>query len=550
MKLKQLKILVAIQLKNKMDFSFLESKGKLINKIVYTILGFGLIVAFSYFLFGFFKDLNVFSLVNFVQSSILTVIFTVMLSLSTVYCVFGLIKTLYFSKDNIVLLTFPVHTSFVFLSKLIVFYIYELKRSLTFLLPVFLSYGLVNSFSLPYFLWVIVGFFFISFIPVLVGALISIPVMYVVQFIRQVRIIEFSLFAILLSTLFYFAYTLIALIPENINLIGKWGSTFWKIRTFLEWWTSTFAAFDNLVTMLVGNFVNFKQVLFSGQTFIILAQLIAFLGIIGLVVFALTRPLFFKMSSKNFEFKSKNGKKSHKNKKRSRFATLLKKELLLNFRNSSALYQGLSIMVMMPLLIFLLNKIFLAMNIRTSGINMTLSFNLLLTVLILLASNNYVASSYSKEGKSSYLIKTEPMAYHFPLVSKLIIPFVFSLFSLIITTLVLTKSPYFTSSTLILFFFAVLFVYISHLLWSAELDILNPKNAEYSSSGDGYNNSNENKSTILAFFLSIFVFAYTLFMFREGQLGGWVKLVVFAFAFMIFRIYMFYMKIKIYYKEI
>ena len=54
--------------------------------------------------------------------------FSLMLVLSVFVCTVGLMNKLYFSKDNFILLSLPVTTNKIFLSKLIVFFVYELKK--------------------------------------------------------------------------------------------------------------------------------------------------------------------------------------------------------------------------------------------------------------------------------------------------------------------------------------------------------------------------------------------------------------------------------------
>ena len=60
---------------------------------------------------------------------IMILIVTFSLVLSLVSCTKDLMLNLYFSEDNKVLITFPVNSNVIFLSKLIVFYFYEIKKN-------------------------------------------------------------------------------------------------------------------------------------------------------------------------------------------------------------------------------------------------------------------------------------------------------------------------------------------------------------------------------------------------------------------------------------
>ena len=122
--------LVKMQLKEKMDMSYMRSKRKLIFKLTWLFIEFAAITAIIAVIFYFAKSFNVFSYGKDIPVSVLSLIFGVMLLLSLVTDTIGLMKSLYFSRDNTVLLTFPATPSLVFFSKLVTYYIYEFRKSL------------------------------------------------------------------------------------------------------------------------------------------------------------------------------------------------------------------------------------------------------------------------------------------------------------------------------------------------------------------------------------------------------------------------------------
>ena len=115
-----IKTLSLMQLKEKMDLSFLGNFKKTLFKTIWTIVEFAVVAVVCYFVFYFAGILGVFSLIGDVPTSVMTIVFTLMMALSLVSTTAGLVKSLYFSKDNSVLLTLPVTPSLVFLSKLVV----------------------------------------------------------------------------------------------------------------------------------------------------------------------------------------------------------------------------------------------------------------------------------------------------------------------------------------------------------------------------------------------------------------------------------------------
>ena len=184
--------LVKMQLKEKMDLGYMRSKRKLIFKLAWLLIEFAAITAIIAVVFYFVKLLGLFSLVHDIPVSVISLAFGVMLALSLVTDTIGLVKSLYFSKDNTVLLTFPATPSLVFFSKLVTYYIYEFRKNFMFTIPMFIAYGLIvrgyglgNASGLLYYPWLILMFVLISSIPVLLAALISIPAMFVYIFLNQ-----------------------------------------------------------------------------------------------------------------------------------------------------------------------------------------------------------------------------------------------------------------------------------------------------------------------------------------------------------------------------
>ena len=147
--------LVKMQLKEKMDLSYLRSTRGLIFKIVWLLIEFAAITAVLTVLFNYVKLLGLFSLVHDIPVSVISIIFAVMLFLSIVTDTVGLMKSLYFSKDNTVLLTFPATPSLVFLSKLVTYYVYELRKSFMFIVPMFIAFGITKGYGVYYYPWLL-----------------------------------------------------------------------------------------------------------------------------------------------------------------------------------------------------------------------------------------------------------------------------------------------------------------------------------------------------------------------------------------------------------
>ena len=182
-----------MQLKDKLDLSFVKSKRGLIFKIVLSVVKLVAVTAVFYLLFFVCNMLGVFYPSGYIPDTVANVLFTVMQLMSVVTCIVGLTQALYMTADNRVLLTLPASSATVFFSKLILYYVFELKRNVTFTLPMFIAYGMINGAVWYYYLWLIFCFAFISMIPVVIGALVSIPALFVATFVKQFKWLQLSL---------------------------------------------------------------------------------------------------------------------------------------------------------------------------------------------------------------------------------------------------------------------------------------------------------------------------------------------------------------------
>lgn len=548
--MKALKSLVMMQLKDKLDLSFLSSKKATINKIVFTLLKFIAICAVMTGFFYISKVLKLFSMMDHVPISVVIVFFGITLFLSIVSCTVGLMKTLYISQDNKILVTLPVETNVIYMSKLIMYYIFELVKFSSVTVPMFIGYGIISSVNPIYYLWVIICAIPTAAIPVLIGALLSIPALYSYRFFKKYSILSSCSFLIIVALCVYGVTALINLIPENIDLINSWGQVyFWKIQDILNAAKSSLKVSEFFVRLTVGNESGTSYNLFALST---LFRFLITLGAIALLTalnYLVSRPLFFKMTSKSFEFEKKYGLKGHPNLRRPTLLSRLKKEFAVTCRNDDVIYNFLAVYIAVPLMILLLNRIFAAMDTRLKGQMMVYAFNMLIILLPLMTSNSIVATLFSREGAAGYMRKIEPSDYVLPLTMKLVFNLVCSFVSILVSTLVFSAFSRTNVWQTALLFLSLLFMQYGSIFFAAMLDLMNPQNAQYSLTGGDINNPNETKATIMAFIVSTVYALFSYKLFSEHIGSACIKLAFVGIAFLAACFMLYYNKIKIYYCE-
>ncbi|MBO4695468.1 MAG: hypothetical protein J5656_06110 [Clostridia bacterium] len=539
--------LTMMQLKEKMNFSFKAHPKKSLLSLSFFLIGFAAVIVICYFLINFAMRLKVFDFNGKLPTSVLVVIFTVMFFLSLIFTTISLVKSLYFSRDNFVLLTLPTTPSIVFSSKLLVHYVNELKKNALFLIPLFIGYGINAGLPIYYYPWMLVMFLLIVTLPVLLGALISIPAMYLYQALKKVKVVMYSLILIAVVGVIVAAAYIISIIPPDINLKETWGTTYFQIRGFLFDFESIMLPFKWLVELLVGKYL--ATSMFSMSTLYILLGLLATIVILGVLCFVLSKPLFYSMASKPFEYKKNMNARVRKEKKLSPFLAVIKKEWVLAFRDSTITTLVVELLIIMPLALALLNSLYNAMNTKFLGTQLTVMFNLFIVLLFMLSANIRMASAYSKDGSSAYLNKLQPSNYGKLLFAKLTVNLVVGTIGLMVGVGVYSLYHALTPSEYTMFAFIAFFLFVAHLFGSAQYDLMNSQAQQFATFASQANNPNENKSIISTFVIALLFGGAYFFLGSENSKTVWIKLLVVAFVYMVIKIYFYFLRIKVYYKE-
>ena len=566
--MKQIKTLVLMQLRDKIDLSWTKNRKDRIHTVVNFIIRLVILtILYAAVLF-------VASLLKLVYHTdlpqIMTFVITLVMLLLLVSNTVSLTKALYFSEDNKVLITLPVSNNKIFISKLLVFFFYELKRSFSFTIPIILgcmlNIYLKGYLSILSFIWAIVPLVLIVALPVLIGALLSIPALYAYRFVNKVPIMKVVLF--LLGILAYVGifFKLVDIIPLEINMLKQWPG----IRIVIVNFLNDFENKNFIITWITRTLIGEKDLTgiysIKALTLLKVSVILIICVILYIAGYFVSRPLFFRMMSKNFEF-NKNNDKVSENKVYSPFISFNIKELKVSIRSLEVSLNYLLVYITTPLLILILDKIFIAINKSVFGTYMSYGFNILLIVLPLLFSNGLIATLYSKEGRAGYIKKTKPVKPYKPLLAKLSFNLVLSIPSIIASVLIFSSYvnkcalqyprdfvPLGSFNTLLLII-AIILVYYAHLFYSATIDIINPLNELYATSGSDVSSENENRSMVVAVIISVFFAAFAFMLFNEATLSTdslfvvCFKLFFIGAALATYFISNFFLRIKAYYAQ-
>ena len=668
---KGLNTLVVIQLKDKLNLSFKADKKGALTKLILRIVLFVVITAAITILFSILTRLSVFGTLPTFPIPIFNFIFICMILLSTLTCIASLTKSLYFSRDNLVLLSYPVRANTVFLSKLVVYYILSLIREATFILPLFLALGISSGFPLYYFPWTILMYFVICAIPVVIASIISIPWMFISMFFRKHPLFQDISVVILLIAASVLLFIGIDKIPADLHFLVKWNDTYYpgflNIAQNFQHWLSPFYYVSSMVIGCSFDSINAKGLgVVTPQSGAIFGIVFAAIVVLVLLAYLFAKPLFFKMAAKPFEFnkkiifhdydenkaklktdyyqtafvpqecldkkisrherneiatllekalnqivkdeniispkiseakilkllkaytkkvfvgvpieifvednqigfllETKEAKPSlvlaktsgiaavhcynpnhltAENHPKTAFVSMMWKDTLMAIRTPGTLMMDYLLMIIGPLSVAFMNKLFQSINTSFMGDQYVVMFNIMIIVMIPLVSNVSMASIYSREGESSYLLKASPSNYIKTLTSKLLLRWIMVAVSLIATCVVFGHYCNVFFNKPVILFFAVLCLYTGHLIWSAELDYMNPQDQLYKEVGEGnINNNNENISGILAFIITALFVVISLILLKESVTTTFYKLLAIGIIFLGCRLLLAILKIK------
>ena len=264
----------------------------------------------------------------------------------------------------------------------------------------------------------------------------------------------------------------------------------------------------------------------------------------------IVNPLFYSMARKPFEYLKAKVKPKRNKARRSNLAAL-HVEILKTLKDSSKLAYNVSLMVSTPILIFILNTVFAAMPTDEFGNKLIIASNILIILLISLNANSYAASIFSRDGRSAYLIKVQPKNPTSLLLAKLFPTTVFCTISFSLTAISMIFFSGFAVVDTLALIVGAFCIYIAHLLYSAGLDIINPHTEIYAAVGEYENDPNEMKSSSTAFTLSfILAVLMLLLLFKESISAVCIKFALIAVIALVYRSFLFFTNIKLYYKEI
>ncbi|HEY8405320.1 MAG TPA: hypothetical protein VIK67_00445 [Acholeplasma sp.] len=461
-------------------------------------------------------------------------------SIAIIASVLGLTTDLYHSKDNQILFPLPVKNDEIFLSKMMVYYIQELRRNLFILIPILIALGYHQGSDVFYYINIIPLTFILPLISVSIATLLSIPMVLVKNFLKNHNIISAILSLIGFAILFYLIYLLVAQIPVPIRLVQLYNRFIIGLTQLMQ----TIAGYGTIYTMV-------GYLMYGIDSLLNYALIIVITAFLLLANYFIAKPLYLKLISSSQEYSVNKTKHVKIRESKSLFLTFFRKELIIARRSPNELITNYSLLFMLPIIMYVLNYIYMNMNRSLFGNDLVLILNVLIVTLVVTGSNTASASAITTEGYEFILLKTAPYD-----TSK--IAWAKMLFNFLLTTLMIIVSfvlfaialPVYPKEDIIYLFFFIILINFGHILWSLQLDILKPKLAEYATSGSLTDHDNIKKSLSIGVMLALIFTVVSIVCFVIAQDLGWVLMIGMALVFALNRFFSFRAHLKAYFIDI
>jgi len=531
----RIKLLTLLQLGGRKK-KVVHNKKQLLVSVLLKLLTIVAITLVMYFAFNFIK--NYFSFP--INKSVLTFVLFISQYISIITSTSALMSILYNSKDNAILLSYPAKHNEVFISKLVVSYLEQLNKNLFVLLPLFISFGVLNQVAFFYYIASFIMFLVLPIFPVFIGAILSIPLAYIKKLFKKFPVLYVILIIGLIVGVFFLISAFIDAIPKPLRLVAIYNKF---INGFLEFVSSAnkFALFYNFVT----------DIMYSINIWLNSLWLILVLSGIVLLTNYISMPLYFNLASKSNEHQNSNKVKKLKPvNQKTTFTAFLTKELKLTFRNINKVINDYALIILMPIILFIMNVALSAIIVTDLGRAIIAGFNIIVGMVLVSACNTQSATAITTEGGEFVLLKTAPSKTSNMVWAKILINFIVSTFFILLSSLLMTISNAVTIQNIWPICAIMILVNWSHILMSFQFDLLNPKLRDYAESGKTDNNPNANKSVLVGLLIGIIIGALAIFLLNEDMILGWYKIVTIALAFFILRLYLFVKNLRVFFKRI
>lgn len=357
-------------------------------------------------------------------SELLNVCYFVIIFATSFACVEKMRSTFSQQKDKHLFLRLPIKQQTLFMSKLCTLMIWNYALNFCLIVPVNVIFALAVDVGATFWLFTVVVWLTMPLVAFLIATLFVIPYIKFMEFISN----KYWLIFILLSVLLIVAFVLYSLLLGLVQSLLETGSI---KHLFNEAFVTT------LQTMLNVYPINaFANIIFGQNLFVSLTLAVALAGLSVLVVYTISKHLYYATLYKN-EIVSQPFQKSRNYNQLNPLISLIKKEFVTVFRNPNQLFSYFAIATAMPFMVYSCYTLFESLIENALGLSLTFPLALLILLVFSILTNTFCATNVSRDGLTALKSKVFPVKAKTLLLAKVLFCAIVSSLSVLASTILL-----------------------------------------------------------------------------------------------------------------
>lgn len=334
--------------------------------------------------------------------------------LQIVICTAALIKSLYYTGDNEILLRFPVNAKQIFIAKSLFVLITNFFVTLAMLLPVYISYGVFTAkagaaVSGAFYGWAVVLTAAGSFLPFFFANIIAIPVMKFLNFIKDKYLLVmitavgavlavFILYMTVLQSLitFYVQKDMALFAPKTVGVINAFAAKAFPFN-------------------LYGN------ILLGRDAWLSALYLLLLTAGTGAVSYAIVRKWYFKTILDGVEKQRASFTKVTGYTVLPPFLSFMRREFYGIVRSFNYSFQYIVMALCAPVMVYYCNSLAGTMGRDSVGDNILPGISIMVITIFVTLIVSFASTAVSREGPCFYHTKTIPLSYGKQLAAKFLL---------------------------------------------------------------------------------------------------------------------------------
>ena len=413
---------------SRVDTTPKDKAGKALG-IIFTLAIYAILVTGIYFLAAMFVRRSD------MPFEFLVVAMTFTVCVTTVVAIGNVVKNLYLSGDNELLLRFPVNGKEILLAKSIYCFIHNVVINLLIMIPVCAIYGAVSSAP--------VGFYFVAIavmivaipLPYAIANLLAIPVMMLMNLVKNQFLLVLILLIAAICGVFILYMTALSGVLEYMRDEGE-GMFSPEVMSIFRNFADGAYPF-RWYAMLLGGWFSGYSAKDAGLAFLYIFLITA---AISVAAYFFTTRTYYKIILIGIETEKVSFQKKIPNIRRSVFGTLLHREFFLILRSFNYSFQYLAMAVAAPVMVYYCNDLAATMGKNTVGAAIVPGLTLLVIIIFSAIIVSFASTSISREGSAFYHTKIVPVSYTTQILAKLVLYAAVGTASVVLSTVVVAAA--------------------------------------------------------------------------------------------------------------